>query len=280
MQEAHYISPYRYDGSSYVWTKKKEIQSSDIPDLIQDSTLSTLDYRIMHILYRLRFAPRNGIEEELMREPETRMPKDLKRTLRHLLEEGILYGIGQQGGNIRFYCLSPAAQEYISKHGGTTDIDCDMHSVHEMLVVMAYNQFSMAAVPMFGRRILKHERRHRMYGAEGTFTVDGYMELIREKLLEYLYIIVIRSGPGWMEDAEDDYRRLARYTCGIPNSSCLFLCEDSVQVQQLSLALNDSFEENTPHRFYTYDTLIFQRQKDQHVIVCEDNSLQYGTLKL
>lgn len=282
-----YESPYRFSNQTTIYWKhpQEPCSASQIQGKVEDSTLSDTDLAIMGILYRLHYAARRTLEAELER-LEVRKPKDLKRTLKHLLDEGVLSGFAstERNGNknIRFYCLTDGSIRYMAEQGMTTEFPYQQTvMVRDVCAMLAYNQFHSCLMPVLqGKTIIKDCRQYQMYGINGVLVIDGYIEVMRDGQEECLYVHVVRGEEDWQLHVEEFYKSLARYTEGIANTTVLFLCEDSTQVLELSEYLDAQFSTNRPRRYYTYDTLMFSDQLSQRVIACDGSSLVYGSLVL
>lgn len=282
-----YESPYRYNSRTSIYWKHPEqpCSASQISEKLCDSTLSGIDLAIMEILYRLHYAARRTIEAEL-EGMEVRKPKDLKRTLKHLIEEGVISGFASaeddRNKNIRFYCLTDGAIQFMAKQGAMTEFPYQPSiSGRDVCALLAYNQlYGCLMSTLEGKPVIKDCRQYQMYGINGVLVVDGYIELMREEQAECLYIHVVRSEKGWHIHTAEFYSALVRYTQGIANTTVLFLCEDSAQVLELSNYLDERFPTDSPKRYYTYDTLVFADQLSQRVIACDGSSLVYGSLIL
>lgn len=281
MSDQFYLSPYRYEeGMTGEWTRYPVLNEKAVAEAVKDSTISRLDLAIMGILYRLHYASRRVIEAELLSYPD-RKPKNLKRTLRALIVNGIVLGFAARGQNIRFYCLTRHSKAYMEAHGGQTDFPYERCSIRQMYKIMAYNQLTQALTPTLGNdRIVRHQRHYEILGIDGPVLVDGYLELVNEDAVACIYVFVVRAGKDWLKEVQDWYRRMARYINGAPQNVVLFLCEDGQQVMTLGKHMEQMYPSNLPKRYYTYDTLMFRGQLFQRVIVCDGESMQYGTLSL
>ena len=281
MSDQFYLSPYRYaEGMTGEWTRYPVLDGNAVAEAVKDSTISRLDLAIMGILYHLHYASRRAIEAALHSYPG-RKPKNLKRTLRTLILNGVVLGFALRGQNIRFYCLTRHSKSYMEVHGGQTDFPYERCSLRQMYKIMAYNQLAQALLPVLGNdRIVRHQRHYEILGIDGPVLADGYLELVHDDAVACIYIFVVRAGGGWLKEAQEWYRRIARYINGTPQDVILFLCEDGQQVMALGKHMTQLYPADMPRRYYTYDTLLFQGQLFQRIIVCDGKSMQYGTLSL
>lgn len=274
--EQRYESPFKYqDGIKRV--EGAVLDKNCISTYREDGTLSTLDLAIMEILYRQHFASRSMIEDMLVGY-QVRMPRDLRRTLRHLFQDGILYGY-VVGGNVRFYALSDSAVRYMQENGSETlyEYGADVPDTVEVIKSLAYSQLEEGLISTFGESLLSKSRHYQIYGIDGNLTVDGYLELESGTSVHALFVYVARRNAGWQKEASDWYGQLSHYTLG-QGATVLFLCEDGGQVIELSEVLQLRYGDSMPERYFTHDTLILSSQCVQHVIVCESGTMRYGTL--
>lgn len=274
-----YESPYCYhERAIRLDTSHAACSRQQAEQYMQDGTLSKLDMEILRILFQLEYADRNQIEREL--EPYSgRKPKNLKRTMNHLIEDGIVRAYyNTERDTLWFYSLTPEVRSLLKLLGYSSELSLDGVDMNilEICRALAYHQFYRSFCA--GATVISHERNYMVNGSHGEVISDGYIVLGgKTGKPERIFVHVARRNYGNISDAISWYRAMGSYIQGGSRSVTLFLCESDTHALELARNMEDLPE--TLQRYYLFDTLCGGSESvAKRILHYEENAMHYGTI--
>lgn len=286
-------SPFVYREGMYLrlCNDKSNVTRKEMHSFIGKRYLSDIDMDILNILYTLKVLNRHVLQQYLWNMKSEYEGKDLKNTLKKMVELGILlrytYEYADEQGDVQstpyFYSLSYGAYLYMQKFStrskGATE-DYEELVADTAYKILAVNQFYVFFLKEYEHLIKREIFHHTVtFGDNKRLTIDLSLRLKARNLSSgFLDILVVpvRKEPGWKEQLKDMIAEYIEYmSCDnslLSSPVLLFLAESDEHIKEVYSTIKDGkIDFKGTLRLYTTDTQVAREPILNYLYDCEES---------